>query len=336
MSRLSRAFKRLKGKPKQTKDESAPAMSSATEVATSQPLQCNQKPSLGAYKSFPTQLPAQGSHGLSGETRRAGPPCEPVLQSTEAVPSARKFSRPVSTFTEAALPPEPLIESPKEAAQRLSSGKAPAVNSRPQPAPKPTVTAPKANPQPTPRATRQTPKPKSGSVLTPRPTVQTHAGLYSGFTPSVAAVDQPHPKTLHEAQKTALDVLHGASPSGPGVPKTRRQYTSPGSSTMSSRPSYPAGFPNISYTSPSPYSPAGPLGTFRTGGPLGGGQYSGTGGAIGGGAIAQTGGRFGEGSVSKTGGSLGEAWGAQGRGELEEFTTVFGANVDSGRRRLYG
>lgn len=386
MSRLSRALKRLKGKPKQTKDESAPSMSSATEVATSQPLQSDPKPSLGApNKTSPTQLLAQGSHGLnsaskvttsslqkpaslSGETWQIDPLCELVLQSTKAAPSARNLSRPVSTFTEAALQPKPqpaVIKSPKEtpqsepqrelldaeeiedqsivpkapekvAQQPSSSGEAPAVNPQPQPAPKPTVTAPKAKPQPTPKATPQAPKPTLKSVSIPKPAVQTHAGLYSGFTPSVAAEDQPTPKTLSEAQKTALDVLYGVSPSGPSVPKTRRQYTRQddynvaqnttraaifGSSTMSSKPSYSAGFSNISYASPSLYSSAGPLGIVRTGGPLGGGQYSSTGGAIGGGTIAQTGGRFGEGSVSKTGGSLGEALGLQGcesRAELEE------------------
>jgi hypothetical protein len=221
-------------------------------------------------------------------------------------------------------------KAPEIAAQQpSSSGKAPAVNPQPQP-------APKAKPQPTPKATPHAPKPTSQSISIPKPAVQTHAGLYSGFTPSVAAVDQPTPKTLSKAQKAASDVLYGASPSGPSVPKTRRQYTRQdgynvaqniaraaplGSSTMSSKPSYSAGFSNISYASPSPFSSAGPLETFRTGGPLGGGQYSSTGGAISGGTIAQTGGRFGEGSVSKTGGSLGEALGVQGcesRAEPEE------------------
>lgn len=260
MSRLSRALKRLKGKPKQTKDESAPSMSSATEVATSQPLQSDPKPSLGApNKTSPTQLLAQGSHGLN---------------------SASKITT--------------------------------------------SVTAPKTKLQPTPKATPQAPKPTSKSVSMPKPAVQTHAGLYSGFTPSVAAVDQPTPKTLSKAQKTALDVLYGASTSGLSVPRMRRQYTRQddyniaqntsraaifGSSTMSSKLSYSAGFSNISYASPSLYPSAGSLEKFRTGGPLGGGQYSSTGGAIGGGSIAQTGGRFGEGSVSKTGGSLGEALG---------------------------
>ena len=260
MSRLSRALKRLKGKPKQTKDESALSMSSATEVSTSQPLQSDPKPSLGApNKTSPTRLLAQGSHGLNS-----------VLKATTTIP------------------------------------------------------APKAKPQPTPKATPQAPKLTPKSVSIPKPAVQTHAGLYSGFTPSVAAVDQPSPKTLSEAQRTALDILYGASPSGHSVPKTRRQYTRQddynvaqntsrvavfGSSTISSKPSYSAGFSNISYASPLPYSSTEPLETFRTGGPLGGGQYSSTGGAIGGESIAQTGGRFGEGSVSKTGGSLGEALG---------------------------
>ncbi|KAI9774756.1 MAG: hypothetical protein M1839_001623 [Geoglossum umbratile] len=309
MSRLSRALKRLGGKPKPTKEE----------TATAQPLQSDPKPSSGAYrKTSPAQPTAQGSPNsaskvttstlrkpapLSGKAWQAAPPCEPVLQSTKAAPLARKLSRPVSTFTEAALPPS-------------SSRKAPAVTPQPQPAPKPTVIAPKAKPRPAPKATRQTPKPTP-----PKPAVQTHAGLYSGFTPSVATVDQPHPKTLSEAQKAAFDALYESSLSDPGVPKTRRQYMRPqnvapaalpSSSTMSSRSRYPAGFSTTPYASPSPYSSAGSLGTFRTGGPLGGGQYSSTGGAVGGGAIAQTGGRFGEGSVSKTGGSLGEAMGVQG------------------------
>ncbi|KAI9771287.1 MAG: hypothetical protein M1840_002257 [Geoglossum simile] len=442
MSRLSRALKRLRGKSKQTKDESAPSNTSATVVTTSPPLQ-------SAEKIPPTQLLAQGSHGLSSASKVTAPILQkPTSLSRETwqagPPSARKISRPVFTFTEVALRPGPqpaLIESPKEtpqsepqrelldaeevegqsvvpnAPEKLAQqpsplGKAPAVNPLPQPAPrpaitepkarrqtpkptvtapkakpqttpeatrqipkptiaapkakpqptpkatrqtprpavtapkakpqttpkatrqtpKPTVAAPKAKPQPTPKATRQTPKPTPNLVPIPRPAVQTHASLYSGFSPSVAAVDQPAPKTLLEAQKTAFNVLHGESPFGPGVPATIRHYTRPGDynaaipgpSTVSSRPSYAAGFSNIHYASPLPYSSARPLGTFRTGGPLGGGQYSSTGGAIGGGTIAQTGGRFGEGSVSRTGGSLGEGSVSRTGGSLGEGLGVQG------------
>ncbi|KAI9854942.1 MAG: hypothetical protein M1813_000607, partial [Trichoglossum hirsutum] len=266
MSRLSRALKRLKGKLKQMKHKSTPSMSSATGVATFQPLQSGPKPSSGAHKkTSPTQLLAQGSHGLnspskvntstpqkpaslSGETGRADPPCEPVPQPTKAAPSARKISRPVSTFTEAALQPEPqpaLNKSPKEtlqsepqrelpdaeevedrpvvpqapekvAQQPSSSGKAPAVDPQPQPARKPTVTiATKAKRQPTLEATPQTPKPISRLVLTSKPTVQTHAGLYSDFTPSAAAADQPAPKPTVTAPKTKHQPTPKATPQTP-------------------------------------------------------------------------------------------------------------------------
>jgi hypothetical protein len=118
-------------------------------------------------------------------------------------------------------------------------------------------------------------------------------------------------------------VLYGAPPSGPSVPRARYQYTRhdynvsqniapgslSGSSTMRSRPRYSAGFSNISYDQPLPYSSVESLGAFHTGGPLGGGKYFSTGGALDGAIIAQTGGRFGEGSVPKTGGSLGEILG---------------------------
>lgn len=366
MSRLSRALKRLKGKPKQTKNQSASSVSSATEVVTSQTLQSDPKPSSGApRKTYPTQMSAQSSHGLDSESEvptfslQEPLSCEPVLHSTEAVPSATKFSRPVSTFTEAALETKPQSASikslettpqcepqcelpdtkqvqnqfavqkaprpPKGVVQQpSSSGKAPTVNPQRPRESKPTITAPKAKPRPTPKATPQAPKPTPKSVSTSKPAVQTHAGLYSGFTPSVAAVDQPSPKTFSEAQTTASNVLHGAPRSDPSVPKARHQYTRQddcnveknidwdmfsGSPTMSSKPSYSSGFSNIPYTPPSFYSSAGPSKTFRTCGNLGGDQYSSTGGAIGGRTIAQTGGRFGEGSISKTGGSLGEALG---------------------------
>ena len=394
MSRLSRALKRLGGKPKQTKDE----------TATAQPLQSDPKPSLGAHmKTSPAQPPAQGSPrlnsasnvttstlqkpaSLSREAQQAPPPCYPALQSRKAVPSARKEAalqpklQPAQIGSPKKTPqsgPQRELPNAKEvkgqsvapkapgkiAQQPSYLGKAPAVNPQPQPAPKPIVTALKAKPQPPPKATRQTPKPTSKFistpkprptlkatqqtpkptsqwVSTPKPAVQTHAGLYSGFTPRVAAVDKPHPKTLSEAQKVAFDVLYEASPSDTGVPKTRRQYTRPediapaalpGPPTMSSRPNYPASFPIVSYSS------AGSLGTFCTGGPLGGGEFSSTGGAIGGGAIPQTGGRFGEGSVSKTGGSLGEGLGLQdyeSSDEPEKSTNVFGANASLGWGRL--
>jgi hypothetical protein len=377
MSKLSRAVKRLKGKLKQTKDENAPSTSSASEVAIFQPLQSDPKSSLGAQKkTSSTQLPAQGSHGLNSApkvtislgTRLAEPPCEPVLRSTKATPSARKISRLV---TEAAVQPKPqppLIESPeriphsepqreltvcdtalsdttggmpeepgtkepnieeakteepkieelvvevvhesviKEAStdviseelhaedvpivpkapekvvkQPSSLGKAPAFNARPRPAPKRTVIAPKAKPQPTPKTTPQAPKPTPKWVSTPKPAVQTDAGLYSGFTPSVAQVDQSTPRTLSAAQRMALDILYGDSPAG-----------------LASR----------AYASRSPYS-SRPMGSFPTGGALGGGQFSSTGGAFGGGIVTRTGGSFGEGSVFQTGGSLGEAMGVR-------------------------
>jgi len=166
----------------------------------------------------------------------------------------------------------------------------------------------------------------SKPVSIPKPAVQTHAGLYSNFTPSVAAVDQPHPKTLSEAQTTASGILYRAPPSGSNNPRTKHQYMRQydnsvtwntaqaallGPFTMSSKPTYAVDLWDTSYTPPSSYSSEKSLGAFRTGGQLGGGQFSSTGGAIGGVTIGQTGGRFGEGSVSKTGGSLGEALGAR-------------------------
>jgi hypothetical protein len=323
-------------------------MALATEVATSQPFQSDPKPLSGAPNktwlplrqqqvshklnsaSQVTTSSLQKSAPLSGQIRQDDPSCEPVIQSTKAAPSPRKISKPASTFMDAASQTEPRAESPKKlpqsepprklldakgvkdqyvapkaprkiAPQPSSSGKATVANRQPQPAPNPTVIAPEAKPRPTRKATPQAPKSKSKPVSAPKPAVQTHAGLYSGFIPSVAAVDQPTPKTLSNAQKTASNVLYRAKPSYPRVTNMGRQYTR--------QDDYNAARDTLFASSTA--SPR-PLGTVRTGGPLGGGQHSSTGGAFGGEKIAQTGGRFGEATVSKTGGSLGEAFGEQG------------------------
>lgn len=189
------------------------------------------------------------------------------------------------------------------------------VSPQSQPAPNLVVAAPSTGLWPTPKVEPHVPKPASSSASIPKPAIQTHAGLYSGFTPSVAAVNQPAPKTLYNAQKAALDELHGPTLSSPGTSQTSQNYPQPETEwpfTRTSSPSYHDTFSMTSYASPIPYSATAPVGKFHTGGPLGGGQFPSTGGAIAGGTIAQTGGRFGEGSVSKTGGSLGEALGFQG------------------------
>jgi hypothetical protein len=356
MSRLSKAFKRLKGRSKQTKSQSAVPVSSVTEVVTSQPLQSNSKPSSEAHKkTYPAQKAAQGPNRLdsASEVSLQEPlPYKPPLQSAEAVPPISEYPRPVSAFTEEAVKPKAqsaLIAPPKQTLQckprciipdtkqvenqfavqiaprpprkvtqqPTSSAKAPTVDPQRPRASKPTIIAQKAKPQPTPEATPKAHKTTPRLVATSKPAVQTHAGLYSGFTPSVAAVDHPCPKTFSEAQKTALNVLNGASPPRPRVSRARYQYTRQDDYKAArnivwdefSGPPTSSGFSKTSYVPYSPYPSAGPSKPFRTGGNLGGEEYFSTGGAIGGVAYAQTGGRFGEGSVSKTGGSLGEALG---------------------------
>jgi hypothetical protein len=362
MHRLSKALKRLKGKPKETKDESASSRSSDPSQSSGVP-----------WKTIAPQLPSQGSQKLNASSKvTTSNPQTPASSAQEIrQASVQKLSSPVSTSTVAPLQPKPqpvLIEvpketpksepqrelldaeevkdesvirtAPKELAQSSSSGEALAVNPQPQPVPEPTVTATEAIPQPpppptrtvaapraipqpprlptpptftTPKATsRRTPQakpyaPKPTPKSVPIPAVQRHAGLFSGFTPGVAAIDQPTPAILYNAKKTASNVLLSeASPSYPSATNMGHPYARQDDYTdLIPIPSY------SSYATPSPYSSSKPLGTFHTGGALGGGLYSGTGGAIGGGAISHTGGRLGEGSVSQTGGSLGEAVGVQ-------------------------
>jgi hypothetical protein len=359
MSRLSEVLKRLKGKLKKTKDESASSRSS------------DPKPSSGVpWQTIPPQLPAQGSQKLNATPKVTTSNPQTPASSVQEIRQARvqKLSSPVSTSTVAPLQPKPqpvLIEVPKETPKsepqrelldaeegkgesvigtapkelaQSSSGEALAVNPQPQPVPEPTITATEAIPQPppiptvaapksipqplplptlptftTPKATsRRTPQakpyaPNPTSKSVPIPAVQRHAGLYSGFSPEVAAIDQPTPAILYNAKKTASNVLlPEASPSYPYATNTIHPYTRQDDYTdLIPIPSY------SSYATPSPYSSSKPLGTFHTGGAVGGGLYSSTGGAIGGGAISHTVGWLGEGSVSQTGGSLGEAVGVQ-------------------------
>ena len=177
-----------------------------------------------------------------------------------------------------------------------------------QPSPLPNVTAPKTIPPHTPQATRQASKlAKSAS----KPAIQRHEGLYSGFAPDVAAIDQPTPKLVYGAKQTASAVLFGAVLERPSTAftdftNTRNPYARPDD--------YLDLLPTSSYSSyarPSRHAPEKPLGTFHTGGPVGGGLYPSIGGAIGGETISQTIGSLGEGSVSQTGGRLGEAVGVR-------------------------
>lgn len=136
-----------------------------------------------------------------------------------------------------------------------------------------------------------------------KPAVQTHAGLYSGFTPSVAAIDEPCPKTFSDAQKAASNVLSGAPSSSSRAGRASTHYTTRDYNSLGKDVTWPT---------------ARSSGGFRTCGNLGGDPYVRTGGAIGGGAIAQTGGRLGSNTVSKTGGSLGEAMGFETAGQRSQ------------------
>lgn len=293
-----------------------------------------------------------------------------VVEPKAKVPSKRpkRASRSERQDSEKAQVVVNKIEAPATMAPQTSSS-----NKAQLPPPtKRTTVAQKPKPQHTPKPAPQTRQSTSTPASTFKPAIQTHAGLYSGFTPSVAAVDKPHPKTLSEAKSAAADVLYGGGSSRPSVPKPSYQYAeysgqnnyySP--STSNSKPSYSTGYSSTpplryraassgtsvakpryqyaeyrrqndynssstsrskplystdysnSYDRSSFYSSAD-LDIFRTGGPLGGGQYTNTGGAIGGVPMGPTGGRFGEGSVSKTGGSLGEALGVNGRAERDD------------------
>lgn len=331
MSKLSKALKRLKGKLKETKNESASSRSSDPNQSSGVP-----------WKTSPPQLPAQSSQKPDAITNvtsveglrqaRIQKLSSLVSASTVAPPQPKPQCVPIKIPTETPksepqreqldteeIKDEPLIPTaPKDLAQSSSSGETLAVGSQPQatvtatkaishPSPLPTqpaFTTPKATSRRTPQAKPYAPKPTSKSV--PIPAVQRQAGLYSGFTPEVAAIDQPTPAILYNAKKTASGVLlSDVSPSHPAVTSTRYPYARQDDYTdLIPIPSY------SSYATPSPYSSSKPLGTFHTGGAIGGGQSS-TGGAIGEGAVSHTAGWLGEGSVSQTGGSLGEAVGVQ-------------------------
>ena len=252
MSKLSRALKRLKGKPK--------------------------------GKEGPQPAPES-----SDPARKAEP--QPVPVATVTAPKATPQP-----------PPAPVAAAPIAVLQPLPVPTVTAPTTKSQPSPLPTVTAPRATPGHTPQATRQAPKLASKSVS--KPAVQRHAGLYSGFTPSIAAVDQPTAKLVYGAKQAASAVLQNPPTSFTDFTNTRSTYARPDD--------YLDLIPTSSYSSyarPSRYASAKPLGTFHTGGPLGGGLYLSTGGAVGGEVISQTIGSFGEGSVPRTGGSLGEAMG---------------------------
>ncbi|PMD28779.1 hypothetical protein L207DRAFT_594097 [Hyaloscypha variabilis F] len=321
MSKLSKALKRLKGKLKETKDESASPKSSDPNQSSGVP-----------WKTSPPQLPAQSSqkpNSISNVTSVEGlrqariqklsshvsastvappqpiPQCVPIKVPTETPKSEPQHEQ---LDTEEIKDESLIPTAPKDLAQPSSSGETLAVNPQPEPTVtatkaiphpsplliQPTFTTPKATSRRTPQAKQYAPKPASKSV--PIPAVQRQAGLYSGFTPEVAAIDQPTPAVLYNAKKTASGVLlSGASPSY----ARQDDYTD-----LIPIPSY------SSYATPSPYSSSKPLGTFHTGGAIGGGHSS-TGGAIGEGAVSHTAGWLGEGSVSQTGGSLGEAVGVQ-------------------------